>query len=274
MSDARGRRRWLWIAAIAAAVFFGYRYWSAPMDIVQAVDTRQVEATTAVQDDGTRVSIRLTRGSNAGGTVHGVIAAGTILYGGGEGTQRLMTAVPLSFVLSDTSPSANYLVKTFCVDEFADIPASGTRMSFLPGSGDRRMTTEETEPLHKLANCMASSSLSNADQQAVVWAVRDNLLDKAPADLLQFWTRGLEEAIARQQRAKLDGEGRQRLAAKYSLLSSEDLDQIVENVFRSEREAISRQAEQKAREQLAGLQRARETLGGCGYDVSALRAFR
>ena len=271
---AQASRRWLWIAALLVAVFLGSRYLSKPLDLAEAIGTRQVDASTIVEPDQGHVMIRLTRGSSASGTVRGAIAAGTILFAGEGTSQRLMTATPLSFVLSSTSPSADSVVKTFCLDQLAAVPAAGTHLSFAAGPDDRGMTTEETEPLHRLATCLSSSSLSDPDQQATVWAVRENLLDKSAADIVQFWTKGLEETISKQQRAKLDAR-RLRMADNpaYNLLSPGDFDQMVEAEFQSERDAIHQEAERRARAQLAGLQRARQTLGTCGYGVAALRAF-
>jgi hypothetical protein len=184
-----------------------------------------------------------------------------------------MTAAAVTIVMVAEADAMTVAVKTFCLDEFAAIPEVKVSLSFSPGPGDSRATTEETEPLHKLADCMAGMSGSDDDKQVAVWAVKDDLLHKSGSEAIGFLTRQFEASIARELQAKV-ARARESIARLAKHLSAADLDAQIADSMQEEAAANQVEAARLARKQLDSLLHHRELLTSCGYAAADLPIFQ
>ena len=245
----------------------------SPVAINQAIQDGKVQAKIVASDDsGDSTTITLTRPNGVTGTFVVVIPSGTVLYGT-DGQQRLITAASVTVVLSDDNPSVDQQVATFCMDEFAATPPSQAVLSFAPPDGGQGVTTEETEPLHKLVDCMAPSTQPFGDKQAAVWAVSGDLLSKTPAEALSFLTDGFVSQMSVERRKQLEAK-RADAGQRFSLLSSEKLDQLMEAEYQQGMPQLREIAADKAKQQLdALLHTDKDLLMSCGYSTENAPLF-
>jgi len=245
-----------------------------PIAIDQAVQDGKVEATIAADDDsGQLVTVMLSLPSGATGPVAVTIPSGTVLYGAGAGGQRLITAMSVTVVLSQDNPIVGRQVATFCMDEFADTPLAQATLSLAPAGGTRTATVEETEPLHKLVDCMAPSTQPVGDKQIAVWAVSGAMLRKSPADAL----RALTDAVVGQMSIKR----RKQLAAikdaemkRLPMISSDEYDRTAEVEFQAGLPELREKAATTAKQQFdVLLQHDKPLLASCGYPAETTPLF-
>lgn len=266
-------RRWVLIA-VGVAVLYGIHAWvTTPLQIARAIEIGKVAAAGVFGGAGSLSTITVTRTPGTSGAMTMLVPAGTVLYAGDASAQRVMTAAAVTIVLPAGADVMSATVKTFCLDEFAAVPEVKTSLSFSPGSGDSRATKEETEPLHKLADCMASMSRSDDDKQVAVWAVKDDLLHKSSQEALGFLSRGFEEQIGREFRAKVD-RARASIAQEARDLSAAEVDAQIADTMRAEEAANRIEAARLARNQLDSLLHHRDLLTSCGYAEADLPIFR
>jgi hypothetical protein len=266
-------RRWGLIAA-GVAVLYGIHAWiTTPLQIAPAIETGKMAAAGVFGGAGGPSTITVTRTPGTSGAMTVRVPAGTVLYAGDTAIQRVMTAAAVTIVLPAGTDVTSVTVKTFCLDEFAAVPEVNTSLSFSPGSDDRRSTTEETEPLHKLADCMASLPGSDEDKQVAIWAVKDDLLHRSPEQALGFLSRGFEEQIARELRAKVD-RARASIAREARELSPAEVDAQIADAMRSEEAANRIEAARLARKQLDSLLQHRDLLTSCGHADVDMPIFR
>jgi hypothetical protein len=265
--------RGLVIVLGVAAIYGGYSWITAPLPLSRAIADGKITAVVGFGGAGSPSTITVTRTPGTSGAMTVRVPAGTVLYAGNAATQRLMTAATVTIVLPAGSEGITTSVHTYCLDEFAAVPDLTTALAFVPGPGDRTATTEETEPLHKLAECMAGKAASEEDKQLAVWAVKDDLLHKSPQDALDFLARGLEEQVTRELRAKVE-RARASIAQEVKHLSAADLDAQIAETVQAEQAANRRRGEQLARNQLDHLRRDRDLLTSCGYAADDLPLFR
>jgi hypothetical protein len=258
-------RPWLLIAA-GVVVGYGIHAWVTrpPQNIAGAIGAGRVAATSAFGGAGSPSTITVTRTPGTSGELAMRVPAGTVLYAGDAAVQRVMTAIAVTIAMPAQTDTMTVQVKTFCLDEFAAIPQANTPLSLSPGPGDSLATTQETEPLHKLADCMAGMSGSDDDKQLAVWAVKDDLLHRSPADALGFLGRRFEESIARELRAKVE-RAREAIAREAKHLSADEIDAQIAESLRGEEAANRTEAARLARNQLDSLLQHRELLTSCGY---------
>lgn len=271
----RAYGRWALLALVAVGLYGLYRSCTSPLTIGEAISGGTVASENSFGGAGSPSTITITRSSwmSRGRTI--VIPAGTMLYTGDPSAQRLLIASGLTIVLPDTTESVTAQVKTFCLDEFAVIPPAGTSLSFTPHSGDSTATTEETEPLHKLADCMTSRSEPDAIKQLVVWAIKDDLPHKSQSEALQFLTNGFEQSITQERREKFVTEKRPVLVRAHPLLSEATIDGLIDAEMTRESTQIHNKAAKMAGEQLKNLlQNGRDLLASCGYNVADMPIFR
>jgi hypothetical protein len=257
-----GRRQYLAWALGVTALFCAYEIHSsmtAPLIIAEAVKNGAVNAQIKASGVGGNAAvITLTRPSGTSGEVTVIVPSGTVLYGGNPDGQRLMTAVPVRFVLSDGKPSVSSRVVTYCIDEFAVTPLDASVLSFVPPN-------EETEPFHKLADCIQSQSVSVNDKQLAVWAVKQDWLSKSQNEVLRFVTDGIVEEMSRERhevlrRKMLELQGVTRL------LSEEYLKAAIEKDFQNGMPECRDVAARQASGQLASfLKHGKDILSSCGY---------
>jgi hypothetical protein len=265
--------RGLLIALGAAALYGGYSWVTAPLQLTSAIADGKVTAAAAFGGAGSPSTMTVTRTPGTSGAMTVRVPAGTVLYAHDAATQRLMTAAAVTVVLPAGSDGITTSVNTFCLDEFAAVPELTTALAFVPGPGDSGVTTEESEPLHKLAACLAGKAASDEDKQLAVWAVKDDLLHRSPQEALEVLGRGFEQQLNREFRAKV-ARARASIAQEVKRLSAADLDAQIEETMRSEQAADRRRAEQLARTQLDHLRHDRDLLTSCGYPADDLPLFR
>ena len=268
-----------WMILIAAAVALLIIYWiysrvTAPEAITDAIKSGKVDAKVLAKGNtGRSAVITLSRPKGVSGTSTILIPSGTILYGTDSNTQRLFVATPVQIVLSDVTPAITLQVKTFCFDEFAAIPLQNTAYSFF-APGGTVTTTEETEPLHKLANCLASASQSDADKQLAVWAVSSDWLHKTRDEAVQFVANGLADQMAKERRNQLERK-KAHIARKAPHLSSADIDELIEKEYQESMVEAGRIAAAKAQEQITGfIAHDKDMLKSCGYPTDDMPIFR
>lgn len=268
---SNGNRSYIWLLVLGAflAGLWLHNCSSSPMTLVSAVHDGKVDVQIQASGDaGGSAVLTVSRSSGASGKIVVVIPSGTVFYSAGPGTQRLMTAVEVRVVLTDQTPQVNTTVQTYCLDEFALTPADTSSLSIDPPDGEAGFTTEETEPFHKLADCMANSSLSESDKQLAVWAVKGDLLSKSHDQALQFITDGLVDEMSREERDKLKAM-KQQAAQLTRDLSSDQIDAAFETEFQNSLPGIRDRAASNASRQLASfMQDDREMLSTCGYSVA------
>ena len=265
--------RWLLIAAGVAALYGIHVWMTTPLPLAKAIENGKVAAAGAFGGAGSPSTITVTRTPGTSGAMTIRVPAGTVLYTGDASAQRVMTAAAVTIVLPAGAEVASATVKTFCLDEFAAVPEVKTSLSFAPGPGDTWTSSRETEPLHKLADCMAGLSGSDEDKQVVVWAVKDDLLHRSAQEALEVLSRGFEEQIARAFRAKVD-QARASIAREARDLPAAEVDAQIAEAMQAEEAANRIEAARLARKQLDSLLRHRDLLTSCGYSDADMPIFR
>jgi len=263
------------LAVAVIGCFFLYRHFKGPLTITEAITSGKVMVEDSFGGAGSPSTFTVIRSSGGmSGDLTIVIPAGTVLYPSDASAQRLITAGGVTVFLPAAIGRVSVQLKTFCLDEFAAIPAVASSLSFAPLSEERTVTAEETEPLNKLADCMSSSSQPDAFKQLAVWAIKDDLLHKSPAEALAVLTNGFEEAITKEQRGKLLGK-RPAFMRKHPLLDQSRIDEVIDAEMAHESAQIHDKSARMAREQLKNfLQHDRDLLAACGYDVNEMSIFR
>jgi hypothetical protein len=271
------RRYWRWIVGVVALLcaYWIYNYLSVPLTITDAVSDGKVDAQIiASGDSGSSATITLTRPSGVSGTITILIPSGTVLYGGNSGVQRLITAVPVTLVLADGSPSLSQEIPTFCIDEFAAPPQNNVVLSFDPLNDGRRVTTEETEKFHKLADCMAGWSQSDSDKQLAVWAVESDWLHKTRSEALSFLIDHYVEQMTDERRDQLN-EKKPEIVSMAPMLTSERIDELIDTELDNGMPELRDIATNKASQQLdLFISHDKESLSSCGYAATDMPLFQ
>jgi hypothetical protein len=275
MSKGNGSKYWLLIVGVVVAVVWVRSCEPTPLTLASAVQSDKVSVNIKADgNSGGSAIINVVRSWDTSGKVVVIIPAGTLLFSENSGTQRLMTAVEVRVVLTDEKPQVNTPVQTYCLDEFAPPPNDSSALSIDPPPGGSSSTTEETEPLHKLADCMATSSVAQGDKQLAIWAVKEDLLSKSRADALQFITAGLVGQMSQERRDQLNAKKpeAEQLARD---LSEQEIDAAIDTEFQNSLVGIRQLAATKANQQLTSLiEHDREMLSSCGYSVADKPLFQ
>lgn len=239
--------------------------------LTEAVAAGRVEIASAQSGaGGTSATLVLRRGAVESGSIVVDIPAGTILYAAEH--QRLIVAAPVRVELSDEREEVMQLVSTFCIDEFLPTPPEGVPVSLAPQGGFTG--TEETEPLHKLANCLANLDLPYADKQLAVWAVAGNLMEKRRDEAVEFVASGLAERMAVERRNQLEAR-KPELMAKAPNLGAARIDQLIEAELEEGEAELRDVAQRKAQEQVDNfIDHDRWAMQECGYRVATLPLFQ
>jgi hypothetical protein len=279
--------KWLpWVLVIALAVALAYERFG-PRELTRAVAQGRVQAQVqmieaggnggdsgdAATDDGAagalRVALTLARPEGVNGRVSVTWPAGSMIRSGDPGEQRLMTALPVSVQLDDASPSATVEVEVYCLDQFAKIPTAVSALS-LPAYGESQVEYEETEPLRKLAQCLAGTGASARARQYAVWMVGNRDAERGRD--------AVRERLVQGYRADLQAEGEARLQALAEKLRRDMAhlapDRIEAAIDRYRRQHLDADIERTAREQAqrdidAYDGEAREVLRQCRDDLDA-----
>lgn len=272
VSMTKSGRTTLWIVAVLIAIFVYWKHSESqrPVMIDEAVHSGKASVQiTANGGNGESATLDIARGADLSGNLTVVVPLGTVLYSSNSGTQRLMTAVPLTVVLTDQNPSVSLIVATYCLDEFAAVPAGASTLSIdaLPG-GEGGITTEEMEQLHKLTDCMTSYSLSPDDRQLAVWAVGEDLLSKTRPYALDLITSGLIDRMSKERRDQLEAK-RPQLQEMGHDLSDGQISEILDAEYQNGMPQLRRVAAEKANEQLTSIiDHDKDMLNACGYQTA------
>lgn len=278
MKSSGAKIFWAVVAAIVVTVIWVSSRPTAALTLDEAVHSGKVSVQfIASGDNGDSANLSISRASGVSAEVVVVIPSGTVLYSSGSNaldTQRLMTAAPVRAVLNDQTPTFNTTIQTYCLDEFAAVPLDRSDLSAEAPQDGGSITTEEMEPLQRLADCMASSSLTQADKQLAVWAVKDDLLSKSKDEALAFITNGLVDRMKKERREQLDGK-RAQLKEMAPDLGEDDITRAIETEFENGMPELREIAAQKATEQLNSLIADDQAmLSSCGYQASEKPLFQ
>lgn len=275
-----GRHRflpWVLITSALLVAYWVYSWATAPLTIAAAIRDGKVDVhITAMGVSGNAAMVTLTRSSGVSGQLTVVIPSGTVIYDANPDEQRLITAAAVTVVLSAQTPSVNSMVATFCMDEYAATPLDSSKLSFAPLNGSAVTATEETEPLHKLVDCMASwtVSVSDSDKQLAVWAVKDKLLSKSRRDALEFVTTGIAQRMILERRAQLEKKKTELIHMKPSL-DEGLIDGQIEAEIQNGKPALNEIATAKATEQITSfIDHARDMISSCGYPAASYAIFQ
>jgi hypothetical protein len=266
----------IWRLLLVAMILLGV-YWMARQIVPRTagVADRQGNYFVDVSANGTSgnsIKIAFSRPTGVWWMITIVIPSGTVIYSHDHNGQRLITAAPIKVVLSNEVPSVTIVVPTYCIDEFATTPIDGATLEFDPPNNQSEAMTEETEPLHKLADCMMSSSMSTGGKQLAVWAVADDLLRKTPDDALQFLTARITQKIINDKRREFR-DRKSHISSVAYLLSDEEINQLIESELQSRKSDFERSAASYAQEQLDALAGDLDVLTSCGYKAEDMRLF-
>jgi hypothetical protein len=268
-------RRSAVIAIVVVGGYAAYRHFATPLTLASAIAAGKITTQSSFGGGEAPSTITTMRAAGTLGQLTIVIPAGTLLYTQDAFAQRLITAGAVTIVIPNGVAGMNVEMKTFCVDEFATIPLAETPLSFTRPPEENFTRTEEVEPLHKLADCMSGSTLSDADKQLAVWAVSSDLLHRSPVEALEFLTSHFQASITRDQDEKIVRDKRPALIRDHPSLSELDIDTLIRNEMESETAEIYEKAAREATAQLRNfLEHDRELLASCGYDVGDLSIFR
>ena len=242
-----------------------------PTDLRVALETGSVQAKAEAQgDDAGATSVTLTRFSGDG-PLAVTIPAGTVLYSGSNGAQRLITGKTVVIVFRPGQTTASESVRTFCMDEFRLTPTSGVQLSPVASLGDDGTTTEETEPLHKLVDCM--SDAPQDETQIAVWAVNQDLLHKTREEAIGAIRDGLLEEMKTERRDQLEAKRPELMQGKVHL-TEDRLTALLDQEFMEDQPELQRMADEQAHAQVEKLiARDRDQLARCGYPTDGLPLF-
>jgi hypothetical protein len=270
MSGVRG----FVLGAVTIAVVYGAYVWlTTPHTITDAIAKNLVTAQTAFGGLDSSSTITVTRASGSSGSLTVAVPAGTVMLSSDAEAQRVMTTEAVTLTIPAGSDSATAQVRTYCLDEFAPVPPLQSTLIFAGSTDTRRVSEEETEPLHRLADCLERSSLNSEDKQIAVWAVHDDLLHKTVSQALAFLSAGFERQLQRDLEAKVAG-NRSVIRAAAPHLSDDEVEAQIQSAMQDERTANRQQAAQMADRQLENLRRHdREALLSCDYQVNLLAVF-
>lgn len=269
---------WLLVFGLAAALLYE-RF--GPRDLPDAVRSGRVQAHVAMVPAegaggdadgvggtaGMRVALSVRRAEGYGRrmTVHW--PAGSLVRSDTAGEQRLMTARDVAVVLDDAAPEARVEVEVYCLDQFAATPTAMSPLSLPDEDGS---ITEETEPVRKLAQCLAESGATASARQYAIWMMTNDYLAQDRATVRErlidaYRTSLRAHAESRLKTVEAD------LRARMPELAPDRVDAAVE---RYRRDRLEQDVERTAREQAdrdanAFDGEARDALARCRDDLAS-----
>lgn len=278
---------WLLVAVLAAALLYE-RF--GPRDLPDAMRSGRVQAQVAMVpiagaegDDpdgvggtaGMRVALTLRRAEGHGGRVSVHWPAGSLVRSDTTGEQRLMTARDVAVVLDDASPEARVEVEVYCLDQFAVTPTAASPLSLPDDDGS---VTEETEPVRKLAQCLAEGGATASARQYAIWmtangyllqdraTVRERLVDAYRMSLRAHAENRLK-AVEADLRARMPELAPDRVDAAVERYRRDRLEQDVERTAREQADRDANAFDGEARDALA---RCRDDLASQPYYASGM----
>jgi hypothetical protein len=267
-----------WLVAIAAGIGIGYLIFSPTEESLdQAVTKSHVEAGIQAADE-TSATISARKSSSAPGKLTIVIPAGTPIRNADLSGQWLMTARAVTFRLTDKAPEATQQVETYCLHQFDDPPTLKSQLSiasFPNSSMGSGVSEEETEPLHKLASCLANETEGRETRNLAIWMLSDHHAGKSFDEVKEE----LQRQYRRQAEAKLPGDLagniRETMRRQFPGVSDERLGQEIEYYRQNTLEKrIAAEAEQKTQEELKGFLAVKPLLEKCGSKPGGMRFFQ
>ncbi len=219
----------------------------------------------SMRNDGMRVALGLTRSEGQVGRVSLTWPAGSIIYSGNPGEQRLLTARTVAVVLDDATPAATVEVEVYCLDQFALTPTLSSPLSLPTDDGTE---SEETEPVRKLAQCLEEGSASHAARQFAIWMSVGKFVEQDRTVVRERLAEAYRSTLRTQAEGKLQALA-ETLRKRMPYLSSAQLDAAVER-YRRERfeQEVERTALQQADRDLQAFDgEARSALAQCRDDL-------
>ena len=234
------------------------------MTIDEAADTGVADvAVTGVDLESIQFTVSGSRAMQV------VIPAGFLLASNDPGTQNMMTAEAVVVDLQGTPESPDFqtvTVPVYCVNHSLEVPTPVS--SFSLGT-----VTEETEPVQRLAQCLAGLTADHRQKQWAIWSVSD---DYANMDVDAFVEKGLEQVRSKMQGLGPDGvadllqrenpDAPPDVIALVRTLSADQLAGVIDRLLPDLMVAKREEFEQM---RVA----ARPLLEQCGYDVETLPMF-
>jgi hypothetical protein len=270
---SEGARNFLVWLVLGTAAYAAYSYYSRPTDIGDAIRQKQVDLTISASD-ANNATFTISRPSGASGGLTVSIPVGTLIRNADRGSQRLMTARPAVVSFSGATTTMKTTVETYCVDQFALTPTLNSKLSLVTVV-DGGTYTEETEPIRKLAICMAKNYHYHKASQFALWLVSGKLLDKSYSAVREELSSNYRRLIAQQLQQKV-GEVRQRLRASVPDISEGEIDVAIANYQRTEQAGdIESEVSRRVADDLTGfVSSTKSILDGCGYRSADSLFFR
>lgn len=270
-----------WLLVLAAGIGIGYLIFSPKKeeeDIKDAIGKSHAAVEIHANDESS-ATFTVSRLNTSSRKLTIVIPAGTVIRNSDPDGQWLMTARPLIIHLSDDMPQVTQQVETYCLHQFSLPPtikselAVATSPSFSGGGG---VSSEELEPLHKLADCLAKENAERGDRELAVWMLADERTQKSYDEVMDQLRSQYRQQAETKLGEQLSGEIRDKLRQQWPTLSEERLQQEI-NYYKSNtlEKRIAEQSEQKATKEIRNFVRAaKPLLEHCGNKTAEMRFFQ
>lgn len=268
-----------WLLVLAAGIGIGYLIFSPKEENIKDAIDKSHAAVEIHASDETSATFTVSRLNTGPRKLTIVIPAGTLIRNSDPDGQWLMTARALVIHLSDDMPQVTQQVETYCLHQFSLAPtiqselAVATSPSFSGGGG---VSSEELEPLHKLADCLAQENAGRSDRELAVWMLADERTKKSYDEVMDQLRSQFRQQAETKMREQLSGEIRDKLRQQWPTLSEERLQQEIDYYRNNTLEKrITEQSEQKAAEEIRNFVRvAKPLLEHCGNKTAEMRFFQ
>jgi len=267
-----------WLLVLAAGIGIGYLVFSPKEENIKDAISKSHAAVEIHASDETSATFTVSRLTGPRKLTI-VIPAGTLIRNSDPDGQWLMTARPLTIHLSDDMPQVVQQVETYCLHQFSLPPTIQSGLAVAPSpssSGGGGVSSEELEPLHKLADCLAQENAERSDRELAVWMLADEHTQKSYDEVMDQLRSQYKQQAETKMREQLSGEIHDKLRQQWPTLSEERLQQEIDYYKSNTLEKrIAEQSEQKATEEIRNfVQRAKPLLEHCGNKTAEMRFFQ
>jgi len=271
---------WLW-GVVLASLTVAYWIFSTPaadLTLSRAIEKKYVDAQIRVSDStggsggSQSVTIKAHWLQGSPTTVFIRIPAGMLISNKEGNGQRLMTASTALLSVTESKPDAEMKVETYCIDQFSRIPDMKSALAALSDGNDY---TEETEPLHKLAQCLELKSAPFYSRQLAIWFVGQGLLNSDRTNAQTQLASNLEKQLNLENERQWESswnEFKERLLEQNP--NRNDLDEIKSKAADNTRTAIPALALEEAQQEMnAFMREGKPLLQQCGYSLENTKLF-
>lgn len=260
---------------LALGLGLGYLIFGPAQESIDRAAGKQHVAVEVRASDETSATFTVQKLGGAPDKLTLAIPAGMPIRNADRGGQWLVTAQKVVIRLAGGVTEATQKVETYCLHQFAKPPTLESALSIAALSAGGRSSVEETEPVRKLADCLARQPDDRDNRQLAVWMVADGWTDKSYAEVREQLRSRFREQIRPRMRSDMSGEIRKKLQQQWPDLTEQ---RLREEIAYYERNTLGRRIaekiEENTTEELKGfVQRAKPLLERCGHKTSEMRFF-